>query len=249
MGNSLCKEPRGGSSTRPGRVFDSFENIMCPNGLGKKKHGINKTYLSRHVLETTSKTNTLNNWNITPEASPDPAKVIDTPPVAPPRKKRNTLERGTSPEAMMKVKNGFKDVFGAESRRQSCDVVAKRKPSDTVDKGLPAMVASSFAIDVKDEEFSDFSKVPTKAEMETPKEEPIQNGSAKVSRVGNRKSDKFFGENLSDALSGDPVVMERRKSERSQQVTTTRVEIKRKKKKKFETFYHSSAKHLISPRY
>ncbi|XP_065093750.1 uncharacterized protein LOC135714340 [Ochlerotatus camptorhynchus] len=212
MGNSLCKEPRGGSSMRPGRVFDSFGNIMCPNGLRKNKHGINKTYLSRHVLETTSKTNTLNNWNITPKDSPDSAKVIDTPPVAPPRKKRTTLERETSPEAMLKVKNGFKDVFGAESRRQSYDIVAKRKPSDTVDRGLPAMAASSFAIDVKDEEFSDFSKVPTKAEMDAPKEDPTQNGSAKVSRVGNKKSDKFFGENLSDALSDDPVVIERRKS-------------------------------------
>lgn len=186
---------------------------MCPSGLGKNKHGINKTYLSRHVLETTSKANTLNNWNTTPDV-PDShsSKVIDTPPVAPPRKKRNTPERGTSPEATLKVKNGFKDVFGAESRRQSADIAARHRPSDTVDRGLPAMVASSLAIDVKDEEFSDFSKVPTKGEMDSPKEDPMSNGSAKLSRVGNKKSDKFFGENLSDALSEDPVVVERRKS-------------------------------------
>lgn len=187
---------------------------MCPSGLGKNKHGINKTYLSRHVLETSSKPNTLSGWSNVPLGSPDTSKVVDKAPVAPPRKKRTTLERGTSPDAMLKVRNGFKDVFGAESRRQSCDVVTKGKSVDTVDKSLPVKSQSSFEIDVKDEEFSDFSKVPTKTEMEpASKGDSVQNGgTSQVSRVGNRKSDKFFGENLSDALSGAPVVVERRKS-------------------------------------
>ncbi|XP_021697231.1 uncharacterized protein LOC5574703 isoform X2 [Aedes aegypti] len=213
MGNSLCKEPRAGSSMRPGRVLDRFGNIMCPSGLNKNKHGINKTYLSRHVLETSSKPNTLSGWSNVPLASPESSKVIDRAPVAPPRKKRATLERGTSPDAMMKVRNGFKDVFGAESRRQSCDVVVKGKSLDTVDKSFPLKSQSSFEIDVKDEEFSDFSKVPTKTEMEPSSKDSLHNeGKTQVSRVGNRKSDKFFGENLSDALSGVPVVVERRKS-------------------------------------
>ncbi|KAL1374523.1 hypothetical protein pipiens_018039, partial [Culex pipiens pipiens] len=49
MGNTLCKEPGANSSLRPGRVLDNFGSLMCPNGLGKSKTGINKTYLSRHV--------------------------------------------------------------------------------------------------------------------------------------------------------------------------------------------------------
>lgn len=201
---------------RPGRVLDNFGSIMCPNGLGKSKPGINKTYLSRHVLETSSKPNTLSGWNNAPLASPDSSKVVDTAPVAPPRKKRTTLERGTAPDAMMKVRNGFKDVFGAESRRQSCNVVVPPpKAVDTVDKSLlPLKTQSSFEIDVKDEEFTDFSKVPTKTEMEpSAKVTTAENGgTGRALHVGNRKSDKFFGENLSDALSDDPVVAERRRS-------------------------------------
>ncbi|XP_062541970.1 uncharacterized protein LOC134209968 [Armigeres subalbatus] len=214
MGNSLCKEPRAGRPMRPGRVMDNFGSIMCPNGLGKSKQGINKTYLSRHVLETSSKPDPVNNWNNEQLSSPDSSKIIDRAPVAPPRKKRSTLERGNPPEVKLKVRNGFKDVFGAESRRQSYDVVIKSKPIDTVDKGLPMKAQSSFEIDLKDDEFSDFSKIPTKTEMEpsSKMEAALNNGTTKVSHVGNRKSDRFFGENLSDALSNEPVVTERRKS-------------------------------------
>ncbi|XP_038118517.1 uncharacterized protein LOC119769587 [Culex quinquefasciatus] len=219
MGNTLCKEPGANSSLRPGRVLDNFGSLMCPNGLGKSKSGINKTYLSRHVLETGPKSNTLNSWQSATLTVPDGTTdggVVDRPPMAPPRKKRgSTLERDTSPPISspppppppktLKVKNGFKDVFGPDSRRQSYDVPGS-KAKDTVDEGLQGKAVSSFEIDAKNDAFSDFSKVPTKGELE-------KGGTGKASsKVGNRKSDKFFGENLSDSLSNEPVVKERRRS-------------------------------------
>lgn len=212
MGNSLCKEPNVNSSLRPGRVFESVGNLVCPSGLGKPKPGINKTYLSRHVLETGPKSNSLDSWRNATLSVPDTeGKVIDRPPVAPPRKKRATLERGTSPN-LLKVKNGFKDVFGAESRRQSYDVQTKAQIEDTVDEGLQGRSQSCYEIDAKNDAFSDFSKVPTKTELEKPASPHSQPNTTKVPRVGNKKSDKFFGENLSDSLSNEPVLAERRKS-------------------------------------
>lgn len=229
MGNTLCKEPGANSSLRPGRVLDNFGSLMCPNGLGKSKTGINKTYLSRHVLETGPKSNTLNSWQSATLTVPD-GGVVDRPPMAPPRKKRGgTLERETSPPTVppppvpasapapattpapqqqtLKVKNGFKDCFGPDSRRQSYDAPGSRPAQDVVDEGLVGKSLSCYEIDAKNDAFSDFSKVPTKGELE-------KNGTntVKTSKVGNRKSDKFFGENLSDALSNEPVVKERRKS-------------------------------------
>lgn len=201
------------SSLRPGRVLDSFGSLMCPNGLGKSKPGINKTYLSRHVLETTSKSNTLDSWCSATLTVPDGAdKVIDRPPIAPPRKKRGTLERDVPPQRL-KVKNGFKDVFGVDSRRQSYDVPTRAQlAQDKVDEGLQNKSKSCYEIDANNDAFSDFSKVPTKTELEKPKVELTQLSSSTLSKVGNKKSDKFFGENLSDALSTEPVSKERRRS-------------------------------------
>ncbi|XP_058459669.1 uncharacterized protein LOC131435617 [Malaya genurostris] len=218
MGNSLCKEPNANRSLRPGRMFNNFGNVMCPNGLGKNKTGFNKTYLGRHVLETTPKPSTADSWRSATLSVPDGGgNVIDRPPVAPPRKKRSTLERGTSPQTL-KVKNGFKDVFGADSRRASHDVqtttLQDKKSRDTVDGGLSEKTQSSYEIGAKVDAFSDFSIIPTKTELEKPKVEvPMRNHvPPKTVTVGNRKSDKFFGENLSDSLSIIPVVTERRRS-------------------------------------
>ncbi|XP_058829973.1 uncharacterized protein LOC131689132 [Topomyia yanbarensis] len=219
MGNSLCKEPNVNSSLRPGRMFNNFGNVVCPNGLGKSKTCINKTYLGRHVLETTPKSSTLDSWRSATLTVPNAGDtVIDRPPVAPPRKKRSTLERGTSPQ-MLKVKNGFKDVFGPDSRRASHDIqtttLQDGTAQDTVDVGLQGRAQSCYEIDAKVDAFSDFSVIPTKTELEKPKA-PMQNHiSGKAATVGNRKSDRFFGENLSDSLSivpVVPVVTERRKS-------------------------------------
>ncbi|XP_055627462.1 uncharacterized protein LOC129769318 [Toxorhynchites rutilus septentrionalis] len=212
MGNTLCKEPNVNSSLRPGRILDNFGSLVCPNGIGKSKTGINKTYLSRHVLETGPKSNTLNSWQSAELTVPDGTKVIDRAPVAPPRRKRSTLERDTSLVAL-KVKNGFKDVFGAESRRQSSDVQPKPLPKreDTSDAVLPSPSQTGYEIDASNDAFSDFSKVPTSAETENTAAVVSDHNATKPSKVGNKKSDKFFGENLSVSLSENSVVPETKK--------------------------------------
>ncbi|XP_055538912.1 uncharacterized protein LOC129726201 [Wyeomyia smithii] len=220
MGNVLCKDPKTNSSPRAGKMFDYFGSSVCPNGLGKTSPGINKTYLGRHVLETTSKPGALDNWHNSTLIVPDGANgnVIDRPPVAPPRKKRATLERGTNP-SQLKVKNGFKDVFGPDSRRPSHEVQMTKSVSsdiarDTVDEGLQGKSQSCYEIDAKIDAFSDFSIIPTKTELEKPQVEvrPENNLLEKATKIGNRKSDRLLGENLSDSLSFEPVATERRRN-------------------------------------
>ena len=103
------------------------------------------------------------------------------PPVAPPRKKRNsTLKRSTLPAITVVngigVKNGFKDVFGKTKdgvRRSSYDDIE--------------------FIDKEDDEPQ------TRASIER------QDSYERKLKIGNRKSDKFFGESLSDSLSDEPI--------------------------------------------
>lgn len=106
------------------------------------------------------------------------ARIFDngsyrTPPIAPPRKRRSTLKKGstlpTSFENENAVRNGFKDVFinGGTSRALIYDDIEYIDKEDAV--------------------------VPTR---------PID---GKL-HVGNKKTDKFFGEDLSDHLSDEPVV-------------------------------------------
>lgn len=103
------------------------------------------------------------------------------PPVAPPRKKRNsTMKRSTLPAISIVngngVKNGFKDVFGKTKdgvRRSSYDDIE--------------------FIDKEDNEPQ------TRASIER------QNSYERKLKIGNRKSDKFFGESLSDSLSDEPI--------------------------------------------
>ncbi|XP_055609778.1 uncharacterized protein LOC129756792 [Uranotaenia lowii] len=204
MGNSLCKESN--SSLHPGRVFDNFGSMLCPNGLGSQKTGIKKTYLNRHVLETGQKSNTMTSWRSTTLSSSDGNDVVSTPPVAPPRKKRATLERNSSPTvAVLNVKNGFKEVFAPDSRRPSANV-----PETTAEVLQRASSQSpTFEIDAGNDAFSDFSKVPTKAELDTSKSETTN---SKLTNTGNKKSDKFFGVNLSDTLTIEPKPTRRRNS-------------------------------------
>lgn len=103
------------------------------------------------------------------------------PPVAPPRKKRNsTLKRSTLPAITIVngngVKNGFKDVFGKTKdgvRRLSYDDIE--------------------FIDKEDDEPQ------TRASIDR------QDSYERKLKIGNRKSDKFFGESLSDSLSDEPI--------------------------------------------
>ncbi|XP_035794405.1 uncharacterized protein LOC118467713 isoform X2 [Anopheles albimanus] len=146
MGNVLCKEPKAGSAaSNTGNTFSNLSSIICPNGLGKgKTQPMRKTYFTRSAVDASKKTSsghtTSTGWQSVGLHVPDGAsnKVIDTPPVAPPRKKRGaTLDgRYRSDEAL---------------------------------------------------------KVPTTAELE-------RSPAAQIPRVGNRKSDRFFGEHLSDSL-------------------------------------------------
>lgn len=109
------------------------------------------------------------------------ARIFDTgknknPPIAPPRKKRTTLKKGsTLPSTMPSdvVRNGFKDVFGNTS------------------------ISSIDEIDFIDKDENSLQERPM-AEQRTSTPE-------KKLRVGNKKTDKFFGEALSDHLSDEPV--------------------------------------------
>ncbi|XP_058123081.1 uncharacterized protein LOC131294098 [Anopheles ziemanni] len=202
MGNVLCKEPNTNASHSTGNTFSNLSSVICPNGLGKgKTHPMRKTYFTRSAVDASKKTTSATGWQSVglhvPSASP---KVIDTPPVAPPRKKRGaTLDGRYRSDDSLQVKNGFQDVFGRESRRHSCHDItrpASVPPPRPEVPALPARQTSCFEIDASNDAFSDFSKVPTTAELE---KSPA--AMSQIPRVGNRKSDKFFGERLADSLS------------------------------------------------
>lgn len=121
------------------------------------------------------------------------AKIFDNgsqrPPIAPPRKKRITLKRGaTLPETTTSdyIHNGgFKDVFGTivpvSVRRSSYDDI------EFIDKSDDLLQRRA----VSDINFNRSSVSPDKK-----------------LKVGNKKSDKFFGENLSDSLSDEPMSLD-----------------------------------------
>ncbi|XP_059614139.1 uncharacterized protein LOC132260190 isoform X2 [Phlebotomus argentipes] len=121
------------------------------------------------------------------------------PPVAPPRKKRPSMLSQDG----RKVKNGFKDVFGGDTpRRFSCDSVdnSARPREMSVDVVVPLKQSQSYDFDSIG--FADFSQ----------EHSPTSELDKKVlPRVGNKKSDKFFGENLSDCLSDEYVSDDQKK--------------------------------------
>uniref|UniRef100_A0A2M4BBZ6 Putative microtubule-associated protein futsch n=1 Tax=Anopheles marajoara TaxID=58244 RepID=A0A2M4BBZ6_9DIPT len=222
MGNVLCKEPNPSSASNTGNTFSNLSSIICPNGLGKgKTQPMRKTYFTRNAVDASKKTSsghtTSTGWQSVGLHVPDGASnkvIIDTPPVAPPRKKRGaTLDGRYRSDEALKVKNGFQDVFGRESRRHSCDITPGTRPASVpprrLEESLPAMPArqtSCFEIDASNDAFSDFSKVPTTAELE-------RSPAAQIPRVGNRKSDRFFGEHLSDSLSPEQEAKEKQESQ------------------------------------
>lgn len=108
-------------------------------------------------------------------------KHVTLPIVPPRRKKTEKLVRS----------GGFKDVFGNLTRPPSCDSnistikdleVRRWKSSSDIPPGEEISISST----------DDLAKKSTLVR--------------KVSKVGNRKSDQFFGENLSDCLSDEPVI-------------------------------------------
>lgn len=112
------------------------------------------------------------------KSDPKSTKLSDIP-IAPPRKKRNTLQRTHNGQP-----GGFKEVFGTPSRQSSYDSLEKFNKPDS----SPKRRNSS-------DDFTDFSKDPSIGS---------QGIDRKVSKVGNKKSDKFLGENLSGCLSNSP---------------------------------------------
>lgn len=116
------------------------------------------------------------------------ARIFDsgnfrTPPVAPPRKKRSTLKKGsTLPTTFGEgagVRNGFKDVFiGGASKVLKYDDIEYIDKEDNV--------------------------VQTRAAVESDEDKSPE----RKLKVGNKKTDKFFGEELSDRLSDEPVKQE-----------------------------------------
>lgn len=131
------------------------------------------------------------------------AKASSAQPVAPPRKKRTSM---LSLKNAGVVKNGFKDVFGSDTpRRYSIDSIhnSKRYRERSVDVEVPVRNSVSCH-DVCDESFADFSREIS----------PKDGSSARkvLPKVGNKKSDKLLGENLSELSDGqvrpDAVVAE-----------------------------------------
>lgn len=154
----------------------------------------------------------------TTEPRPTSAHLVQRPiepfrPIAPPRRKRQTLPRGLT--------GGFKDVFGNLHRRSSVDSVIVSSDRASLDGNAvgaqqrhePLRFYASCAVDVTrgpDEGDEDVVEGRTSVKFdEQAATEPIRAKRSelkrKVSKVGNKKSDKFFGENLSDCLSDEHI--------------------------------------------
>lgn len=104
-------------------------------------------------------------------------------PIAPPRRKRASLQFSNGRPG------GFKDVFGNFTRRSSIDSAL------SFDRTASTKKRRNSSSDIHSDEFCDFSKdLPEKIGLKR-----------KISKVGNKKSDRFFGENLSDCLSDTPI--------------------------------------------
>lgn len=144
-------------------------------------------------------------------------------PVAPPRRKRSSvIDRQPKPV-------GFKELFGSNvSRRSSCDSILKEENLSTLSEREQEMLQQKR----KSKSISDFSlneikapdsltistiRIPVTRTLSLMERAMVQQTTIpaprpalqrKISRVGNKKSDKFFGENLSDCLSDDVVTPE-----------------------------------------
>lgn len=135
-------------------------------------------------------------------------------PVPPPRKKRlSTITPEQQP-------CGFKELFGNNvSRRTSCDSVLnercvdadalQRKRMSDANLTLTSQIEMPVPLPLPESETAATTVVATTVVAATlPPEKTVNRLQRKISRVGNKKSDKFFGENLSDCLSDEPVTPE-----------------------------------------
>lgn len=137
---------------------------------------------------TTVAATTISSTMSASQSSPNFAAPV---PVAPPRRKRSsaTLQRNTQP-------GGFKDVFGHLQRRASVDSVI--------------VGGTAAATPIPPKRFNSSTNVSAGTDFQTISTDPaaprpVVSLKRKVSKVGNKKSDKFFGENLSDCLSDEHI--------------------------------------------
>lgn len=143
-------------------------------------------------------------------------------PIAPPRRKRSSV--------IDRQPVGFKELFGnnVSSRRSSCDSILKDENLTTLSEREQEMLQQKR----KSKSISDFNmnelkaadsltistiRIPVTRTLSLMERAMVQQTTIpaprpalqrKISRVGNKKSDKFFGENLSDCLSDDPITPE-----------------------------------------
>lgn len=138
-------------------------------------------------------------------------------PIVPPRRKRSSTNQTVSQRC------GFKELFGSfESPRSSCNSLSKCTVNRTTEKETPEtfqirrLSKSKSDINISERKSSCYSN--TAETLRVPLARPLSlivQGEYKqrsglslkrnVSRVGNKKSDKFFGENISDCLSDEPL--------------------------------------------
>ncbi|CAO1404446.1 unnamed protein product [Diamesa hyperborea] len=187
MGNSLCKDksPRR-KYVKKSPIDEVLANGYQPASNGAYSQNVSLIFNQISWFQSVPNLSTTNGNKLKTSTLLD-ARIFDIgknqqPPVAPPRKKRNsTLKRSTLPAITINVngngvKNGFKDVFGKKKdgvRRLSYDDIE--------------------FIDKEDDEPQ------TRASIER------QDSYERKLKIGNRKSDKFFGESLSDSLSDEPI--------------------------------------------
>lgn len=132
-------------------------------------------------------------------------------PVAPPRKKRLSL---IHPEQQL---CGFKELFGNNtSRRSSCDSVlndrsidndhSQQKRASDANATLNVVTETEVKVPLPlpDSE-SSAAAIAAVAAANLPPKKHEHRLQRNISKVGNKKSDKFFGENLSSCLSDEPV--------------------------------------------
>lgn len=140
-------------------------------------------------------------------------------PIAPPRRKRSTI--------VDRQPCGFKELFGNNvSRRSSCDSILKgdnplnEREQEMLQQKRKSKSISDFNLnEIKSTDSLSIStiRIPVTRTLSMMERAMAQQSTIpqprptlqrKVSRVGNKKSDKFFGENLSDCLSDDPITPE-----------------------------------------
>lgn len=174
-------------------------------------------------LETCPPTSTqpkaaMEGWHRATLTVPTTIKTIDENgkevPIPPPRRKRTSQEG----QHIEKPKSGFKELFGQNiSRRSSCDSAMHIERAAAADKEkfeaqqrrtqsaanlMPAETLAKLHIEPRPVVTIPQPLVSSSSSTPSPDRPVLQR---KVSRVGNKKSDKFFGENLSDCLSDEPI--------------------------------------------